>query len=328
MEVLVTGGAGYVGCHAARLLVESGHEVVIVDNLSRGHRHAAGGLPLIVSDIGDRVVMVEALRTHRIEVVVHFAAFAYVGESVQRPGMYFRNNVVQTLGLLEAMAEVGVRQLVFSSTCATYGVPKEVPIGEDHPQHPVNPYGDSKLFVERMLQAFERAHGLRWMALRYFNAAGAHPDGTIGELHDPETHLVPLTINAALGRRPNTRIFGTDYPTPDGTAIRDYVHVQDLARAHVLAVDHLAASRPSMALNLGTGKGVSVAQLISTVERVSGTRIERVMAPRREGDPPELVADARLAREVLGWQPAYPAIETIVEDALRYHRLVRNAPRC
>jgi UDP-arabinose 4-epimerase len=320
VRVMVTGGAGYIGSHTARLLVESGHHVVVLDNLSRGHLDAVRGLPFVQADVGDRRAVVEALGAHRIDSVVHFAAFAYVGESVEKPELYFRNNVVETLGLLEAMREADVRRLVFSSSCATYGVPERVPIDEAHPQRPVNPYGETKLFVEKMLDAFGHAHGLRWVALRYFNAAGAHPDGTMGEDHEPETHLIPNAINTALGRNAHLDVFGTDYATADGTAVRDYIHVLDLARAHAQALVYLSNDGASLALNLGTGQGASVAEVIGAVERLAGGTVARRDRPRRRGDPPALVADARRAHEVLGWTPEHSSLDTIIETALRHHR--------
>ncbi len=265
MRVLVTGGAGYIGSHTAKALARDGFEPVVLDNLVTGHRSAVRWGPFVRGDVGDRGLVRRVIRDHRVEAVVHFAACAYVGESIQDPRKYFRNNVANTLALLDAMLDAGVDQIVFSSTCATYGVPDELPIGEDHPQRPVNPYGDSKLFVERMLGAYGVAYGLRSVALRYFNAAGADPEGELGENHDPETHLIPLVIEAALGRRPWVDVLGTDYPTPDGTAVRDFVHVTDLAEAHVRALGHLLGGGESVALNLGTGAGHSVREVIGTV---------------------------------------------------------------
>ena len=286
--------------------------------MGRGHRSAVRWGELIVGKVGDRDLVARILRQHQIEDVVHFAASAYVGESVIDPGQYFRNNVAETVGLLEAMRDSRVRNIVFSSTCATYGVPQRLPIDEFHPQSPVNPYGHSKLFVETRLKAFEAAHGLRWIALRYFNAAGAHPDGTLGENHDPETHLIPNVVKASRGSAVAVDIYGTDYPTDDGTAVRDYIHVCDLASAHALAVDYLARGESSCAFNLGTGAGYSVNEVIAEVERQSGTRVERRLCPRRAGDPPALVANPQRARDLLGWEPVHSSLQEIVETASRY----------
>ena len=319
MRVLVTGGAGYVGSHTTKVLAHSGFQPVVLDNLERGHRWAVRWGPLVVGDLADTSLLQELLQEYRVEAVIHFAAYAYVGESVANPRKYFRNNFVNTLNLLEAMLDNGVRHIVFSSSCASYGLPESVPIGEDHPQRPVNPYGESKLFVERVLDWYGHADGLSWMSLRYFNAAAADPEGEIGEEHQPETHLIPLVIQAALGQRPSIEIYGTDYPTPDGTALRDYIHVTDLAEAHVLAIRHLANGGSSMALNLGTGKGHSVREVIQAVERVSGRRFPVQETGRRPGDPPALVADASRAAQVLGWRPRYPELDSIVEHAWRWH---------
>jgi len=318
-QVLVTGGAGYIGSHTCKALAAAGYTPVSLDNLVYGHRRAVRWGPLAEVDLADRAEIERVLREHDVRAVIHFAAFAYVGESMSDPGKYFRNNVVNTLNLLEAMGAAGVERIVFSSTCATYGIPARVPIAENDPQHPVNPYGESKLFVERALHWHGVAHGLRWMALRYFNAAGADPDAEIGEDHDPETHLVPLAIETALGRRAALQVMGTDYATPDGTAIRDYVHVTDLADAHVRALRHLEAGGASSALNLGTGKGHSVREVVAMVERVSGRPVEALDAPRRAGDPPVLVAAPGRAKELLGWQPRCSDLETIVRTAYRWH---------
>ena len=319
VPILVTGGAGYIGSHAAKALARAGYEPVTYDNLGRGHRQAVRWGPLVEGDLADRARLVEAMRRHKVAAVMHFAAFAYVGESVNEPELYFRNNVANSLTLLEAMGEAGVRLMVFSSTCATYGLPEKMPIAENAPQRPVNPYGESKLMIERMLHWLGPARGLRHVALRYFNAAGADSEGEIGEDHDPETHLVPLVLLTALGRRPAIDIFGTDYPTPDGTAIRDYIHVQDLADAHVLALGHLLRGGESLALNLGTGAGHSVRAVIETAERVTGRTIARREAARRPGDPPMLVADARKARAVLGWTPKLSGLDDIIASAWAWH---------
>jgi len=318
-NVLVTGGAGYIGSHTCKALAAAGYTPVALDNLVYGHRWAVRWGPLEFTDLADRAAVERVLRQRAIRSVIHFAAYAYVGESMSDPGKYFRNNVANTLNLLDAMRAVGVGRIVFSSTCATYGVPDAVPIAEDHPQRPVNPYGESKLFIERALHWHGAAHGLRWMALRYFNAAGADPDGEIGEDHDPETHLIPLAIATALGRRAELQVMGTDYPTPDGTAIRDYIHVTDLADAHVRALRHLEAAGASGALNLGTGRGHSVREVVATVERVSGRKVHARNAPRRPGDPPALVAAPGRARELLGWEPRCSGLETIVQTACRWH---------
>jgi UDP-glucose-4-epimerase GalE len=317
--ILVTGGAGYIGSHAAKALARVGYEPVAYDNLSRGHREAVRWGPLVEGDLADRALLVSTMRRQKIAAVMHFAAFAYVGESVSEPELYFRNNVANSLTLLEAMAEVGVRRIVFSSTCATYGLPDSMPIAEDAPQRPVNPYGASKLMIEEMLRWVGAARGISYAALRYFNAAGADPDGEIGEEHDPETHLIPLVLMAAQGTRAAIDIFGTDYPTPDGTAIRDYIHVSDLADAHVLALAHLIKGGQSLALNLGTGEGHSVRAVIASVERIAGRAIPRREAPRRAGDPPMLVADARKARATLGWNPRLSALDDIIGSAWAWH---------
>ena len=319
MRILVTGGAGYVGSHTTKVLAHSGFQPVVLDNLETGHRWAARWGPLVVGDLADRGLLQAVLREYRVEAVAHFAAYTYMPESVANPRKYFRNNAANTLNLLEAMLDNGVRHIVFSSSCASYGLPESVPIREDHPQRPVNPYGESKLFVERVLDWYGQAYGLSWMSLRYFNAAAADPEGEIGEQHEPETHLIPLVIQAALGKRPFVEIYGTDYPTPDGTAVRDYIHVTDLAEAHVLALRYLANGGSSLALNLGTGKGHSVREVVQAVERVSERRVPVRETGRRAGDPPALVADASRASQVLGWRPRYPELDSIVEAAWRWH---------
>jgi UDP-arabinose 4-epimerase len=323
-RVLVTGGAGYIGSHTCKALAAAGYEPVAFDNLVHGHPWAVRWGPLVEGDLADRLALERALVQHRIEAVVHFAAYAYVGESMRAPGKYFQNNVVNTVNLLAAMATVEVRHLVFSSTCATYGVPATLPIGEDHPQRPLNPYGESKLFVERMLHWHAMAGGLSWAALRYFNAAGADPKLEIGESHAPETHLLPLAIQAATGEGPALQIFGTDYDTPDGTAVRDYVHVTDLADAHVRALRHLLGGGADLALNLGTGCGHSVREVIAAVERIGGCRVPVCESARRAGDPPSLVADARRAAQILEWQPRHSDLDTIVDTAWRWQH---RAPR-
>jgi UDP-glucose 4-epimerase len=314
MAVLVTGGAGYIGSAFVELLRAGGESVVVLDDLSRGHRAAIDPeVPLYVGTTGDRALVGRIAREHRLEACVHFAAFAYVGESVTEPGRYFDNNTAQAVALFESLLDAGVPNVVFSSSCATYGVPRESPIPESHPQWPINPYGWSKFFVERMLEALGRARGLRFVALRYFNAAGATP--TRGEHHDPETHIIPLVLQAAAGLRPHVSVFGEDYETPDGTAIRDYIHIEDLGQAHLLALQHLRKGGGSEFLNLGNGTGYSVLEVVEAARRVTGRDVPVVMGPRREGDPPRLVGDARRAREVLGWQPRRAALEDIVRSA-------------
>jgi UDP-glucose-4-epimerase GalE len=319
-SILVTGGAGYIGSHTCKSLHHAGFNPVTFDNLVYGHREAVRWGPFIEGDLSDKALLENTLVEHGIEAVIHFAAFAYVGESMEQPQKYFENNVVNSLNLLAAMHAAGIGHIVFSSTCATYGIPEHVPIDESHPQQPVNPYGESKLFVERVLKWHGVAHGLKSAALRYFNAAGADADGEIGEDHEPETHLVPLVIQAALGLREQVSIFGTDYPTPDGTAIRDYIHVTDLGDAHVRALEHLLGGGESLALNLGTGRGYSVRDVITSVENVSGRTVPVINAPRRPGDPPELVADAAAARQKLGWEPQYSGLDHITKTALDWHQ--------
>ncbi len=318
MRILVTGGAGYIGSHASRLLSRAGYEVWVYDNLSRGHRAAALPGRLIEGEVADRAKLEAVLREKRIDAVMHFAAFALVGESMSEPHKYYQNNVVASLALLEAMRGAGVAKIVFSSTTATYGVPDVIPITEETPQRPINPYGFSKLVIERALADYAHAYGLAYAVMRYFNAAGASPDGDLGEVDRSQSRLIPLVIQVALGQREAITIYGDDYPTPDGTCIRDYIHVDDLGSAHVLALEKLTPGK-GLLLNLGTGRGHSVRQVIDTCQRVSGREIPVRMAQRRPGDPAELVADASRAREVLGWQPRYPELEQIVATAWRWH---------
>src|SRR5437764_7301058 len=313
--VLVTGGAGYIGSHACKVLARAGYRPVVFDNFSRGHREAVRWGPLVEGDLADRGRLADALARHRVSVVMHFAAYAYVGESVTDPALYYANNLGGSLALLEAMREAGVDKIVFSSTCATYGTPAQVPIRETLPQLPVNPYGETKLAIERALHWYGEAYGLRWVSLRYFNAAGADPEGEIGERHEPETHLVPLVLAAALGERPQVEIYGTDYPTPDGTAIRDYIHVTDLAHAHVAALRYLLKNGESTCLNLGTGKGHSVREIIVAVERVTGNQVPVREGERRPGDPPRLLADPAQAGRILHWQPKHSALDEIIATA-------------
>ena len=319
MRILVTGGAGYIGSHAVKLFLARGHDVRVYDSLVHGHRAAVPAERLIVADLADEARLDHALLAHRIEAVVHFAAFAYVGESVTDPAKYYRNNLVNTLGLMEAMRRQRIGSFVFSSTCATYGVPEAVPITEGEKQKPINPYGNGKLAVERALADYAAAYGWGYAALRYFNAAGAAPDGTIGEDHDPETHLIPLVLQVALGRRPHAEVFGTDYPTPDGTCVRDYVHVDDLAEAHLLALEKLTLGE-GLKLNLGVGHGYSVRDVIRAAEEVTGKTVAVKEGPRRPGDPPALVASPAKAQEVLGWRPRYTELKPIVETAWNWHR--------
>jgi UDP-glucose-4-epimerase GalE len=317
--VLVTGGAGYIGSHAAKALHQAGHRVVVLDNLVAGHREAVRYGDLVEADVLDTDAVAEALRRHDVGAVMHFAAFLDVGESVRAPARYYRNNVVGALSVLEAMAGQSVRYLVFSSTCATYGEPIETPIAETHPQRPVNSYGETKLAVERALPHFERACGLRSMALRYFNAAGADPDGEIGEDHRPEIHLIPRAIGAATGGE-RLQVFGDDYPTPDGTCLRDYIHVSDLADAHVRALEAMVETDRSDVYNLGTGHPFSVRQVIAAVERVTGLGVPWSLAPRRPGDPAVLYAAAHKAQAELKWTPRFADLDSIVRTAWDWHR--------
>jgi UDP-glucose 4-epimerase len=319
MRILITGGAGYIGSHAVRLFLKRGHDVWVYDNLSMGHRAAVPVERLIIGDLAETERLDHALLIHRIEACVHFAAFAFVGESVREPGKYYRNNLVNTLNLMECLRRNGIGRFVFSSTCATYGIPQRVPITEEEPQKPINPYGNGKLAVEWALADYATAHEWGYAALRYFNASGASADATIGEDHDPETHLIPLVLQVALGRRPYIEVFGTDYPTPDGTCVRDYIHVDDLAEAHLLALEKL---QPGVGLkyNLGTGKGYSVRQVIQACEEVTGKKIAIKEGPRRAGDPPALVAAADKVRKELGWRPRYMELREIVETAWTWHR--------
>ena len=320
MQILIAGGAGYIGSHTAKHLAQAGLEPVVVDNLRHGHRWAIRWGPLVEMDLSDQTALECLFAKYRISAVIHFAAYAYVGESMRAPAEYFRNNVVNTLNLLDAMRAHGVSRIVFSSTCATYGDPLEVPIPEDHPQKPVNPYGESKVMVERLLKWYGQAYGLAWTALRYFNAAGADPDGELGEWHDPETHLIPRAIAAAEGDIPALDLFGTDYDTPDGTAVRDYIHVTDLAAAHLKALQRLERGGTSGAFNLGTGQGHSVREVISMVEQVSGNKVPVNECPRRPGDPPLLVANPGRACRELGWTPQFSTLRQVIETACEWYR--------
>lgn len=321
--ILVTGGAGYIGSHAVLALKRSGYGVVVLDNLVYGHRDLVEQVlqvELIVGDTNDRALLDQLFATHDIAAVMHFSAYAYVGESVTDPDKYYRNNVVGTLTLLEAMLTASVKKFVFSSTCATYGVPQVVPIPEDHPQNPINPYGTTKLMVEKILSDFDLAYGLKSVVFRYFNAAGADPEGLLGEDHGPETHLIPLVLMAAMGKREFISIFGTDYPTPDGTCVRDYIHVTDLADAHILGLEYLLKDGDTAVFNLGNGNGFSVKQVIDAARMVTGRDIKVVESDRRPGDPPFLVGSSDKARNTLGWQPQYPDMPEIITHAWQWHQ--------
>jgi UDP-glucose-4-epimerase GalE len=318
-RILVTGGAGYIGSHTCKALAAAGYAPVVLDDLSSGHRSAVKWGPLIKADIADRARVSQTLKAFGIEAVVHFAAHAYVGESVEHPRKYFDNNVSKTLALLDTLLDAGINKFVFSSSCATYGIPQHLPITEDHPQAPINPYGATKLFVEQILHWYERAYRMRHVTLRYFNAAGADPDGELGEHHTPETHLIPLVIAAAQGVKGAVQIFGTDYDTKDGTAVRDYIHVRDLAAAHVRAVGHLLAGESSVSVNLGTGRGYSIRDVITAVEAVGGSPVPVIRGPRRVGDPAALVANPLRAQATLDWTPQISDLHTIVRTAWDWH---------
>lgn len=322
MKILVIGGAGYIGSCTCKALARAGHSVTVYDNLSTGHRDLVKWGPLFEGDILDGTRLRECLELVRPDGVIHFAAFSLVGESVKDPGKYFRNNVGGTLSLLEAMRDCGVRNIVVSSSAAVYGIPQNMPITEDFLLDPINPYGETKMFMERMLADFARSCGISWTALRYFNAAGADPDCETGERHDPETHLIPRALMALDGRLPDFYVMGDDYPTPDGTCVRDYIHVLDLADAHIKAVERLAAcgDGEGMALNLGTGSGLSVKEILDSIESVTGRKMSYTMGPRRAGDPPSLVADASKALDILGWKPEHSSVEEIIRDAWNWYR--------
>ncbi|HEU4713955.1 MAG TPA: UDP-glucose 4-epimerase GalE [Pyrinomonadaceae bacterium] len=314
MAILITGGAGYIGSVTTELLRARGEQVVVLDNLSRGHRDAvAPEVPFYEGDIGNRELIARVVQDHDVDACIHFAAFAYVGESVNAPALYYENNVEQGIRLLSALAQSGVRRVVFSSTCATYGEPQRIPIDEQHPQLPTNPYGWSKLFVERIMSDYDRAYGLKFVALRYFNAAGGTPER--GERHDPETHLIPLVLKAAQGENKSVSVFGNDYATKDGTCVRDYIHVSDLADAHALSLDYLRAGNASTAINLGNGQGYSVLEVVEAAREVTGREIAIEMQERRAGDPSHLVADASKASAVLGWKPRHPELADIISSA-------------
>ena len=324
--ILVVGGAGYIGSHMVKLLLAQGREVCTLDNLSTGFRDAVLGGEFHQIDLADASAVDSLLASHRFDAVMHFASSIVVGESVKDPAKYYRNNVVNTLNLLEAMVRHKVGRFIFSSTAAIFGEPQRVPIDEDHPKQPVNPYGASKWMIERVLADFGHAYGLKSVCLRYFNACGADPEGRIGERHDPETHLIPLLLQVASGRRPNISVFGRDYPTPDGTCIRDYIHIEDLCTAHLLAVDHLVAGGDSRAFNLGNGTGFSVQEVLETVRRVTGHPIPVNDGPRREGDPARLVADSARVRQAFGWTPRYADLDLIVRHAWAWEQKCAGMP--
>lgn len=319
MAILVTGGLGYVGSHAVKQLVDRGEEVVNLDNLVFGHKEASCGSEVVIGDIGDQALLRQIFSTHKIDAVMHFAAYAAVGESVADPQKYYINNISNSLAMLQVMLEYGCKMMIFSSSAATFGEPEIVPIPEDHPKNPTNPYGRSKLMLEYILKEYEHAYGLRSIWLRYFNASGADPSGLIGEDHTPEHHLIPLVLQVALGQREKVSIFGTDWPTPDGTCVRDYVHVSDLAQAHLLGLDALRDGKESTAYNLGNGNGYSVMEVVKVAEKVSGKPVNAVPADRRPGDPAVLVASSEKIVKELGWSPNYPELETIVQSAWKWH---------
>jgi UDP-glucose-4-epimerase GalE len=319
MKVLVCGGAGYIGSHTVKSLAAEGYEVVVLDNLSSGRRELLLGGEFLEADLADREALRKAFRDHTFAAVLHFASLIQVGESYRDPQKYYRHNLVTSLNLLEAMLEAGVRRLIFSSTAAVYGVPEKTPISESHPLHPYNPYGKTKYFVEQMMSDYADAYGLKFISLRYFNAAGADPEGRLGELHSPETHLIPNALLTALGRQPALELFGRDFPTPDGTAIRDYIHVTDLAAAHVLALERLLASPESDFINLGANQGYSVLEVLKTVEAVTGLRVPYEVKPRRLGDVPVLLASREKAESALGWKPRHSGLDEIIATAWLWH---------
>ena len=323
-RVLVVGGAGYIGSHMVAMLLARGYEVVTLDNLYTGYREAVLGGEFVQGDLADRGQLEQLFSGRAIDAVMHFASFIQVGESVREPAKYYANNVANTLNLLDAMAAHGVKRFIFSSSAAVYGEPIHVPIGEDHPKHPLNPYGRTKWMVEQILADYDLAYGLKSVSLRYFNAAGADPEGRLGERHEPETHLIPLVLQAASGRLENVQVFGRDYDTPDGTCIRDYVHVADLCEAHHLALERLLDGASSTAYNLGNGNGFSVQKVIDTAARIVGKPIPVKDGARRAGDPARLVADAQTAKRVLGWVPRYPELETIIRHAWQWEQRQRN----
>lgn len=318
-NILVIGGAGYIGSHTVKMLAAKGYNPVVFDNLSKGHRKAVSAYPFEEGDLGDKARLAEVFQKHHIDAVMHFAAFIEVGESVKEPSKYYHNNVSKVLNLLDSMVENNVKYFVFSSTAATFGEPVKEKIDETHPQLPINPYGNTKLMVEKMLADFDEAYGLKSTTLRYFNASGADDSGEIGESHDPESHLIPIVLQAAAGKRPSIKMFGDDYPTPDGTCVRDYVHVNDLARAHILALEKMFRDNTSERFNLGSGNGYSVAELVKEAKRITGIDFKVEVAPRRAGDPAVLVADSTKAQTVLGWKPEY-TLTRIIETAWKWEQ--------
>jgi len=320
MKVLVVGGAGYIGSHMVKMLSLAGHDVVTLDNLSNGYKDAVKYGEFIEGDIADAELLNNLFSKTAFDGVMHFASYIQVGESVEKPSMYYKNNVTNTQVLLDAMLEHGIKSFIFSSTAATFGEPEYIPIDEAHPQKPINPYGHSKLMVEQILADFDHAYGLKSVSLRYFNAAGADAEGELGERHIPETHLVPLVLQAASGRRDNIAIFGTDYDTPDGTCVRDYIHINDLCSAHLLGLEHLVAGGDSKAYNMGNGQGYSIKEVIDVAKKVTGNDFEVKLAERRDGDPAKLVADSTLLQKELGWSPQYTDLETIIRHAWEWEQ--------
>lgn len=318
-NILVIGGAGYIGSHMVRMLAKQGYNPVVFDNLSKGHREAVANYPFELGDLGDKARLTEVFKKYGIEAVMHFAAFAEVGESVKEPSKYYHNNVAKVLDLLDALVENDIKYFVFSSTAATFGEPVRPKIDESHPQNPINPYGNTKLMVEKILADFDTAYGLKATALRYFNASGADDSGEIGESHNPETHLIPIVLQAAAGKRASIKMFGTDYPTPDGTCVRDYVHVNDLARAHILALEKMFKDNVSERFNLGSGNGFSVAEIVKEAKRITDIDFTVEKAPRRDGDPAVLVADSAKAERILGWKPQYN-LTRIIETAWNWEQ--------
>lgn len=325
MKVLVVGGAGYIGSHMVKMLLNTNHQVITLDNLSSGHRDAVVGGVFVEGDLADNDCLYRVFEEHKPDAVMHFASYIQVGESVRKPDIYYRNNVTNTLNLLDTMLKFDVKKFIFSSTAAVFGEPDYVPINEAHPTRPLNPYGRSKLMIEQVLADYDKAFDFRSVCLRYFNAAGADPDGLLGERHDPETHLIPLILQAASGRRENIQVFGRDYDTPDGTCIRDYIHIVDLCSAHLAALDYLVNGGESDRFNLGNGAGFSVQEVLDAVENVSGKSVKIIDGPRREGDPARLVADSKRARSVLNWKPVFTDLETIVKHAWQWELKCLNA---
>lgn len=320
MKVLVTGGAGYIGSHTVKELLKKGYEIIIFDNFSSGRRELVCGGEVIRGDLRSKEEIKAAFENHKIEAVLHFAALIQVGESYINPQKYYLHNLITSLNLLETMLEFRIKYFIFSSSAAVYGIPQRIPLEEDHPLNPINPYGTTKFMVERILQDYDRAYGLKYVSLRYFNAAGADPDGQIGEMHDPETHLIPSILLHLLGKKDDFQVFGNDFPTPDGTAIRDYIHVTDLARAHVLALERLIAEGQSQAINLGSSRGYSVLEVVKAVEKVTGKKVNLKFGPRRQGDVPVLLASSQKAESWLGWQREFSEIEEIIETAWKWHQ--------